>query len=382
MGAGVKNRDSPPCDPPSRKVSSLERELLLKYNMKNDFTKNLLAWFHAHGRHDLPWQQNPTPYRVWVSEIMLQQTQVSTVINYYHIFMNSFSSIRLLSEAHQDEVLSLWSGLGYYARARNLHRCAQTICDQHDGIFPQTVNELAELPGIGRSTAGAILSFSMNIRAPILDGNVKRVLARYYAIEGVTNDSAIIKQLWDTAEQLTPAENYAQYNQAIMDLGATICTRHKPACERCPVISSCQAYAQSRTQEFPLKKMSRSRPRKSTQMLIVKDTDGRIFLEKRPPAGIWGGLWGFPECESGEEIAAWCSHHLNAEVLTTEIWPAFSHAFSHFELMIHPVLITVKRRSGAVMEANTKIWYDFRQQLPGGVASPISKLLKQLKGSV
>ena len=157
-----------------------------KYIMNNDFAKNLLDWFQVYGRHDLPWQQNPTPYRVWVSEIMLQQTQVSTVINYYQIFMDKFSSIKLLSEAHLDEVLSLWSGLGYYARARNLHRCAQTICHKHGGIFPQTVSELAELPGIGRSTAGAILSFSMNIRAPILDGNVKRVLARYYAIEGAS----------------------------------------------------------------------------------------------------------------------------------------------------------------------------------------------------
>ena len=266
--------------------------------MNNTFTKNLLQWFAQHGRHDLPWQSNPTPYRVWVSEIMLQQTQVSTVIDYYQRFMNTFSSIKSLSEAPSDEVLKLWSGLGYYARARNLHRCAQIICNEYGGEFPNTIAELVKLPGIGRSTAGAILSFSMQTRAPILDGNVKRVLTRYCAIEGLPGDQAVAAGLWDIAEQFTPADHYAQYNQAIMDLGATICTRHRPSCLLCPVNTDCQAYGQSRTHEFPqTAKTKKSRPKKSTQMLMIQNPDGRFWLEKRPPTGIWGGLWSFPQCE-------------------------------------------------------------------------------------
>ncbi len=250
--------------------------------MQKKFTENLLTWFQVYGRHDLPWQQNSTPYRVWVSEIMLQQTQVSTVIDYYQRFIKQFSSIELLSNASQDQVLSLWSGLGYYARARNLHQSAQIICSQYQGHFPQTIAELTQLPGIGRSTAGAILSFSMNVRAPILDGNVKRVLTRFQAIEGETSDKQIAEQLWNLAEQYTPQNNYAQYNQAIMDLGATVCTRHKPACERCPVMTDCQAYAQARTHEFPYsKKASKTRPKKSTQMLIIKNSNGNVLLEKR-----------------------------------------------------------------------------------------------------
>lgn len=349
--------------------------------MNNTFTENLLAWFHEHGRHDLPWQQNPTPYRVWISEIMLQQTQVSTVINYYQQFTKYFSSIKLLSEANQDEVLKLWSGLGYYARARHLHRCAQIVSEQYQGHFPQNVEELVALPGIGRSTAGAILSFSMSIRAPILDGNVKRVLTRYHAIEGIAADKIVNQQLWDLALQHTPEKNYAQYNQAIMDLGATVCTRSNPACSRCPVMQHCQAYAQARTHEFPYpKKTTKIRPKKSSRMLIIKNTDGKVLLEKRPPVGIWGGLWSFPECSVDENLQTWCAKYINADIITTQNWPSFNHAFTHFELTIYPVLLTVQFNPASIMEAEHKFWYNVADALPGGIAAPMAKLLNQLKG--
>jgi A/G-specific adenine glycosylase len=364
-------------------ITRSKKPILTQVTMKNVFTENLLIWFQKHGRHDLPWQQDPTPYRVWVSEIMLQQTQVSTVINYYQRFINKFSSIKLLADAPQDEVLTLWSGLGYYARARNLHRAAQIISQQYGGNFPQEVEELIKLPGIGRSTAGAIASFSMNIRAPILDGNVKRVLARYYAIEGVTSDSNILKRLWELAEQLTPLKNYAEYNQAIMDLGATICTRSKPVCGQCPAVSDCQAFAQSRVDKFPYpKKITRVRPKKFTRMLIVKDTEGRIFLEKRPVTGIWGGLWSFPECTDDHSMSAWCAVYLNAQVLSVDPWPVFSHTFTHFELTIEPVIITAQLQGEMIMEATDKIWYHPCNKLPGGVASPVAKLLQQLRAEI
>lgn len=340
------------------------------------FTKHLLDWFPIHGRHDLPWQKNPTPYRVWVSEIMLQQTQVNTVIPYYQKFMERFSSITLLSGAEQDEVLHYWSGLGYYARARHLHRCAQIIVKEYAGQFPEDIDTLCALPGIGRSTAGAILSFSLNVRAPILDGNVKRVLTRYHAIGGAPD-------LWELAEQHTPTENFAQYTQAIMDLGATICTRRQPACFQCPVNSECQAYLQSRTEEFPAPKKSKgARPQKAIHLLILKTKDNHIFLEKRPPAGIWGGLWSFPECAVGENLPEWCTHR-NFDLLTTQQWPIFHHSFTHFELIAHPLLLTVKPRSSSkVMEDASKIWYKLTEALPGGVAAPVSKLLKQLRGEM
>lgn len=348
----------------------------------SSFTQDLLAWFKIHGRHDLPWQQNPTPYRVWVSEIMLQQTQVITVIDYYQRFMEQFSSIELLARASVDEALNLWSGLGYYARGRNLHGCAQRVVQKYQGVFPGTVEELSSLPGIGRSTAGAILSLSMQTRATILDGNVKRVLTRFHAVEGFPGDSLINQQLWDLAEQQTPTEHFTEYTQAIMDLGATLCTRHKPACGRCPVSAHCQAYAQSRTHEFPYTKKTKARPKKSTQMLIIQNSQGHLYLEKRPPAGIWGGLWSFPECADAEEIAAWCWQQLNAEIITTQALPVIKHVFSHFELAIQPMLLTIEIKANQVMESGDKIWYNISAPLPGGIAAPIAKLLKQVKGFV
>ena len=348
--------------------------------MKNDFTEQLLSWFHIHGRHNLPWQQNPSPYRVWVSEIMLQQTQVSTVIYYYQRFIEKFSSITLLSKAPLDDVLNLWSGLGYYARARNLHRCAQIISQDYQADFPNEVSELIQLPGIGRSTAGAIISFSMNKRGVILDGNVKRVLTRYYAIAEDVNQKSINQKLWEMADQLTPLQNFAEYNQAIMDLGATVCTRRNPACPICPVQSQCQAYQRHHPHNFPQRKKSaKARVKKSTCMLIIQNHKGSILLLKRPPIGIWGGLWSLPECEMGEDIKTWCIRQWSLEARQVQNLPALSHTFSHFDLTIYPILIQVKEIHGNIMEAGLQIWYDLSEAMPGGVAAPVSKLLKKIK---
>ncbi len=348
--------------------------------MNNYFTEQLLYWFQNHGRHNLPWQQNPTPYRVWISEIMLQQTQVSTVMFYYQRFIEKFSSITLLSKAPLDDVLNLWSGLGYYARARNLHRCAQIISQDYQADFPNEISELIQLPGIGRSTAGAIISFSMNKRGVILDGNVKRVLTRYYAIAEDVNQKSINQKLWEMADQLTPLQNFAEYNQAIMDLGATVCTRRNPACTICPVQSQCQAYQRYHPHNFPQRKKSaKERLKKSTCMLIIQNPQGSILLLKRPTVGIWGGLWSLPECDVGEDIKTWCIQQWRLEARQLQNLPALSHTFSHFDLTIYPILIQVKEIHGNIMEAGLQIWYDLTEAMPGGVAAPVSKLLKNIK---
>ncbi len=351
--------------------------------MESDFTEQLIHWFRNHGRHDLPWQQNPTPYRVWVSEIMLQQTQVSIVLEYYQRFIKKFSNITLLSKAPIDEILKLWSGLGYYARARNLHQCAKIITNNYQGHFPNTPEELVKLPGIGRSTAGAIISFSMNRRGVILDGNVKRVLTRYYAMAGDVNQKTINQKLWQIAEELTPNKEFAAYNQAIMDLGATLCTRRNPSCSLCPVQSRCQAYHLHHPHDFPQRKKSiKTRVKKAIHMLIIQNPAGAFLLEKRPSAGIWGGLWSFPECALDEDLNTWCNNrHWVILDPQPQSLPILSHAFSHFDLNIHPLLIHVKEthQHVNVMEPRAQIWYDLADALPGGIATPVSKLMKNLK---
>lgn len=346
------------------------------------FSENLLSWFKEQGRHDLPWQQNPTPYRVWVSEIMLQQTQVSTVIEYYQRFMKEFSSIKLVSDATQDHVLSYWSGLGYYARGRNLHRSAQIIVNDLFEIFPTTVEGLCALPGIGRSTAGAILSLGMNIRAPILDGNVKRVLARFYAIEGATNENSTLKQLWALAEQHTPEKNFSEYTQAIMDLGATICTRSKPLCHQCPVAEHCQAFLMGKTHVLPqTKKKPNSRPKKIIRLLILKTPDDHLLLEKRANIGIWGGLWSFPECEMGVNFQQLCSQKFGLLSGNEQELEAIFHQFTHFELEIRPLLLCVNiRNENRIMEDSGRFWYHLSTPLAVGVPAPVTQLLNKLKG--
>lgn len=341
------------------------------------FATLLLRWWRTHGRHDLPWQRRRTPYRVWVSEIMLQQTQVTTVMPYYRRFIARFPNIRALANAPLDEVLQLWSGLGYYARARNLHKAAQAIRDQHAGRFPRKFEQVAALPGIGRSTAGAILALSRDEQCAILDGNVKRVLARCHAIEGWPGDKAVESRLWELAEKYTPWQHVAEYTQAIMDLGATLCTRSKPRCDECPLASGCRAHALGRETAFPSPRPGKAIPLRRTRMLLITHAD-KILLEKRPPAGIWGGLWSFPEMPPAEDVASWCRRRLHLSVFAQRTWPLLRHSFSHFHLDIEPVRVEVSAVS-AIGDNSAQMWCDL-QALPHlGLAAPVNKLLKQLQ---
>ncbi|MDX1605378.1 MAG: A/G-specific adenine glycosylase, partial [Candidatus Competibacterales bacterium] len=300
----------------------------------DSFAGRVLAWFDRHGRRSLPWQQQPTPYRVWISEIMLQQTQVATVIPYYQRFMARFPVPAALAVAPLDEVLAHWSGLGYYARARNLHRAAREIRENHGGELPETLDALAALPGIGRSTAGAVLALSRGQRHPILDGNVKRVLARYHAVPGWPGRTAVQRELWALAEHHTPAGRVADYTQAMMDLGALVCTRRRPRCRTCPLAADCAAHTGGREHEFPAPRPRKALPVRRTRMLLLRTPQAEILLERRPPNGIWGGLWSLPECPPEAKIADWCAQHHDLTVLDQQPWAELQHAFTHFRLVI------------------------------------------------
>ncbi|MEM7292784.1 MAG: A/G-specific adenine glycosylase [Pseudomonadota bacterium] len=341
-----------------------------------DFAGAVLNWFDEHGRKDLPWQHNPTPYRVWVSEIMLQQTQVATVINYFDRFMQSFPSLAALAAAPVDHVLSHWSGLGYYARARNMHKAAQLVVTEYGGKLPNDIDALVALPGIGRSTAGAILSLACGQRQPILDGNVKRVLARYFAVEGWPGKPTVANTLWEHADAMTPNRRVGNYTQAMMDLGATLCTRSKPRCEPCPLTKQCRARAEQRVSEFPGRKPPKILPHRSTHMLILEDHDRAVLLERRPPAGIWGGLYGFPMFDDEESALTWCQERIG-KVEDVERWPVVQHGFSHYSLDITPVRCRLSTPPVRVMEATEQVWYKGGPP-PGGLAAPVTRLLKQL----
>jgi A/G-specific adenine glycosylase len=350
------------------------------------FARKLLLWWDEHGRRDLPWQHNPTPYRVWVSEIMLQQTQVATVERYYDRFVTSFPDIEVLACASQDEVLHHWSGLGYYSRARNLHKAAQQIVELHQGILPAMLDGLMALPGIGRSTAGAILSLASDQRQPILDGNAKRVLARVYGVEGWAGSTVNLKKLWELAERCTPADRVANYTQAIMDVGATLCTRAKPACPVCPLQSQCKALEAGLVASIPAPKPKKVRPVRSAVLVMATRGEAEILLEKRPPTGIWGGLWSFPEVDSIEAIDEWCMQQLGVGPATKQAWPGVSHSFSHFEFAMTPVEITFESAEMAagelpqtgVMEDDRWLWYNTRSPAGVGLAAPVARLLQQL----
>ncbi|MCF6353774.1 MAG: A/G-specific adenine glycosylase [Candidatus Polarisedimenticolaceae bacterium] len=324
----------------------------------------------------MPWQQQQTPYPVWVSEIMLQQTRVATVIPYFERFMQRFPDVEHLASAHIDEVLHHWSGLGYYARARNLHRAALLICEQHAGHFPLEFEQVLALPGIGRSTAGAILSLGTAQRHAILDGNIKRVLARCFAIAGWPGHSAVQKQLWQLAEQHTPDERVADYNQAMMDLGALICIRKKPQCQQCPLTKICQAHAQGDESAYPAPRPHKTVPVRTTCMLILKNRAGEIMLEQRPPSGVWGGLWSLPECPSESQAEEWCRDNLALTGRRLSSWPVRRHTFSHFHLDITPVEIRVEPID-AVMEATSRLWYNPAQPDVRGLAAPVVRLIKE-----
>lgn len=338
----------------------------------SNFSQHLLTWFDNHGRKDLPWQHNITPYRVWLSEIMLQQTQVSTVIPYFEKFVARFPTLDSLATADIDEVLPYWSGLGYYARARNLHKTAQTIHQR--GSFPDTLPELEALAGIGRSTAGAILSIAFNQPHAILDGNVKRVLARFRGIDGWTGNNDINKQLWAISEQLTPKTRCADYTQAIMDLGATVCTRKKPLCLSCPIQSDCIAYLTQRTNQLPTPKPSKTLPIKTCVFLILKNTEQHIYLEKRPPVGLWGGLWSFPEFDTIQAAVSWCIEK-NLNLSKQQPLKTTRHTFSHYHLDYTPLMIQTDSPINFVMEGKQTLWYNKNTTLLG-LAKPIQQLLE------
>ncbi len=342
------------------------------------FSQRVLVWFDQHGRKNLPWQKSRTPYRVWISEIMLQQTQVATVIEYFQRFIKHFPDLTTLANAELDDVLTQWAGLGYYSRARNLHRTAQIIQQQYNGKFPRDLAALQSLPGIGRSTAGAIMALSMNKHAAILDGNVKRVLSRFHAVAGLPTDPKVIQQLWDVAEKYTPEKNIAEYTQAMMDLGATICTRSKPKCNVCPLQKNCVAYQQGNPTQYPNKKMTKTLPVRAINLLILQNHKGEIFLEKRPPVGIWGGLWSLPECPVDQNIQQWSAEKYFCKTKTQKILLGFRHTFSHFYLDITPVVIKINSWQPPAMDNNNLVWCDM-QQLPNkGLAAPVKKLLKQI----
>jgi A/G-specific adenine glycosylase len=345
-----------------------------------DFAARLLAWFDRHGRHDLPWQQPRSPYRVWLSEIMLQQTRVETVVPYFERFTSAFPDLASLAQAPLDAVLHLWTGLGYYARARNLHRAAQLVVERHGGELPAELDALTALPGIGRSTAGAILAMAWGRRAPILDGNVKRVLARHGAVAGWPGETGVARRLWALADRHTPTRRVADYTQAIMDLGATLCTRARPACARCPVADDCQARREDAVSRFPGRKPATTIPVRRRLWLVLRNTRGEVLLERRPPSGIWGGLWCFPECSPAEDesaaSAAVCAA-LDCRVLAVHRGPAGRHVFTHFKLDYQVLEIAVAA-SDAVADRAARRWVD--PAVPGtlGLPTPVRDLLSAL----
>jgi A/G-specific adenine glycosylase len=347
--------------------------------MPADFAARLLAWFDEHGRKDLPWQRDITPYRVWISEIMLQQTQVATVIPYFERFMASFPDVTTLADASEDAVLAHWSGLGYYARARNLHKAARLVRDEHGGAFPESFDAVVALPGIGRSTAGAILSIACGQRHPILDGNVKRVLARHAAVDGWPGTTRVADTLWSLADDLTPTGRVADYTQAIMDLGATLCTRSRPACADCPVAADCRAFAAGDVDRYPGRKPKREKPLRQTTMLLAV-AGNELYLERRPASGIWGGLWSLPETD--DDPVRWCAERLAGEPAETTRWATLRHSFSHYDLDILPVVLRLDDASRKVHDNDDGQWVALDADPPGGIAAPVRKLIDVLRNDI
>ncbi|MCH1925176.1 A/G-specific adenine glycosylase [Shewanella sp. C32] len=354
------------------------------------FSQRIIEWYRQFGRTTLPWQQAKTPYKVWISEIMLQQTQVATVIPYFERFMARFTTVTELANADIDEVLHHWTGLGYYARARNLHKAAITIRDKFAGTFPDKFDDVVALPGVGRSTAGAILSLASGQHHAILDGNVKRVLTRHQAVQGWPGNAKVEQTLWQLAEQLSPKQHIDQYNQAMMDIGATLCTRSKPACERCPVAIDCQAQRQGRQKDFPNKKPKKAIPSKSGFLLVLRQQQ-QILLQQRPPAGIWGGLWCFPEFSSAAALEARVAQL--APNATLHALPPFRHTFSHYHFDIEPMLINVddidlshieaglqgQQSDNNVMEPKPTLWYNLAQPSRVGLAAATERIIASLQ---
>lgn len=355
--------------------------------MSEAFSKALLAWFDRQGRHDLPWQAVNAPpgtdaegiaYRIWLSEIMLQQTQVATVIPYFERFIARFPGVASLAQSPLDDVLHLWSGLGYYARARNLHRAARILEDELGGRFPRHLDAMIALPGIGRSTAAAILAQAFGQRHAILDGNVKRVLTRFHAIDQWPGTRAVETRLWALADACTPARRVAEYTQAIMDLGATLCTRSRPDCGNCPVANGCTAREQGKPTAYPVRKPAKTKPVKRTHMLLLQRASGEVLLEQRPPTGIWGGLWGLPEIDDTDDLHHTCAQRFGLSVNAARAWPGLRHTFSHFHLDIVPLQVSVASVDSGIMERGNLVWYNPATPDARGLAAPVSRLLAEL----
>lgn len=351
------------------------------HTIPKKFQHAILTWFDQSGRKDLPWQKDKTAYRVWISEIMLQQTQVSTVLGYFQRFIDRFPDIASLAFAKEDDVLHLWTGLGYYSRARNLHKAAKIIVENYRGIFPANLEELQKLPGIGRSTAGAILAIAFQQQAAILDGNVKRVLTRVHGITEWPGEKKTTEQLWNIAEHLTPAKRVADYTQAMMDLGATVCIRGKPHCTTCPLQNQCKARELGIEKTIPRSKPKKMLPVRQATLLILQNNQV-VLLEKRPAPGIWGGLWSLPEisgAHSEENIRLACLQRFKLRVKKIQLGTPFRHTFSHFHLDITPALITLKTIPTKIMDDKQQIWYKLADSQAIGLPAPIKKILRSMQ---
>lgn len=348
--------------------------------MENSYrrlTSALIDWHARRGRHDLPWQKERTPYRVWISEIMLQQTQVATVVPYYERFVARFPDVESLAASAIDDVLHLWTGLGYYARARNLYRAAQRICSDFGGKLPCRFDALVKLPGIGRSTAGAILALSRGEPYPILDGNARRVLARFFGVTGSTKDATTTTRLWQLAERCTPRADVAVYTQSVMDLGAMVCVRRKPLCDLCPLRKWCVARSTGRQHEIPAPRIAPARRRRKVFMLVAVREDRSVLLERRPDAGIWGGLWCLPQFNTLSSARIFADQSLQRPQVEPQALEIMQHSFTHFDLVISPILTRCSGPAG-VMDEHQSLWYNTREPARIGMPAPIKTLLDRL----
>lgn len=342
------------------------------------FSDLLLTWFDKHGRHDLPWQHPRTPYRVWLSEIMLQQTQVATVIPYFEKFLHRFPDLRSLANAELDDVVALWAGLGYYTRARNLHRSAKICIENHQGELPITLDELVALPGIGRSTAAAILSQAHDLPFAILDGNVKRTLSRYYGISGWPGTPIVEKELWQLSEKCLPQKRNADYTQAIMDFGATLCTRSKPRCTECPLNKKCLAFIENRVAELPQKKPAKKIPTRHTVMLVLLNNQNEILLSRRPAKGVWSGMWSLPEISDLDDAQPLLQQWVKNTDSKNIALPEFQHTFSHYHLMIKPYCWRDLQARHRIADTDSTRWQALNKLDAVGLPAPVKKLLESL----
>ena len=343
--------------------------------MTRSFGDRVVAWQRAHGRHDLPWQTRD-PYRVWLSEIMLQQTQVATALPYYVRFVEAFPEVAALARAPIDDVLALWSGLGYYRRAHHLHRAAQRVVNEHGGAFPRDAATLADLPGVGRSTAAAIAALAFGAHEAILDGNVKRVLARHRGVAGWPGAPKVEAALWAHAQALLPARGIEAYTQGLMDLGATVCTRSRPRCDACPVAEDCAARDEGRIDEIPAPRPAKALPHRELRVLVI-ERGGEVLFEKRPPHGIWGGLWSLPECALDEDSRAVVRTRFGADVEVGDELPSIAHGLTHFALTLHPQRLAAARWP-ARAESSATVWLAPRDALDAALPAPIRKLVRLL----